>query len=72
MTGISEELAKLAEAIAKRVQAGDTPFDQQLDAFKALTAYQSSLNKVKKRDETEDDDGETTIPKIRRNIRSVT
>jgi len=50
------ELAKLAKAIVQKATQENTPFEESVDAFKALTAYYA-LRLKHKPDEDEPDDG---------------
>lgn len=50
-----EELAKLAKSIVQKATLDATPFDESVDAFKALTAYYALRLKHKQGDT---DDGE--------------
>lgn len=56
--GIEGSLAKLAQAIADSALNKDIAFDQQLDAFKALSGYFIGISKVKAK-LPEEDEGET-------------
>lgn len=49
------ELATLAKSIVQKAILGDTPFDESVDAFKALTTYYALRLKHKQGDDDEDD-----------------
>lgn len=52
---LKQTLDTLAQAIAHSVQLESTPFEQKLDAFKALTVYYN-LELKRLKGQTEDDD----------------
>lgn len=51
------ELAKLAKSIVQKAVLDATPFDERVDAFKALTAYYALRLKHKTGDDDEPDGG---------------
>lgn len=64
---LESTLSEFATELAKQARLSDTPFDQKLDAFKALTAYRALELKAKKgRDD--DDEGEPTMDDLARVI----
>ena len=53
---LGNDLAKLAEHIAKKATQKDTSFQESVDAFKALITYYSAVNKIKGRTADESSD----------------
>lgn len=51
------ELAKLAKSIVQKAVLDTTPFDESVDAFKALTAYYALRLKHKTADDEDSDGG---------------
>lgn len=51
------ELAKLARTIVQKATLNDTPFDESVDAFKALTTYYALRLKHKTGDDDPDPNG---------------
>ena len=65
---INEVLDDLAHDVAKKAQHTDTPFEEKLDAFKALTAYAALRHKMRQKGDDLDQDGESTMDDLRQQI----
>jgi hypothetical protein len=65
---INEVLDEFAHDVAKTAQLQATPFEEKLDAFKALTAYAALRFKMALKGADPDEDGETTMDDLRRTI----
>ncbi len=62
---INEVLDAVAHDMAKTAQLSATPFEQKLDAFKALTAYAALRFKTRQKGDDLDEDGEPTMEHLR-------
>ena len=65
---INEVLDELAHDVAKTAkgQSGDkVPFEEKLDAFKALTAYAALRHKMRQKGDDLDDPEESTMEDLR-------
>lgn len=58
---IDEVLDEFAHDVAKTAKLAATPFEEKLDAFKALTAYAALRFKMHQKNADLDEDGETTM-----------
>jgi hypothetical protein len=61
---INDVLDEFAHDVAKTAK-GDVPFEEKLDAFKALTAYAALRLKMRLKGEDPDEDGEPTMEHLR-------
>ena len=62
---INDVLDEFAHDVAKTAKHADTPFEEKLDAFKALTAYAALRLKMRLKGEDPDEDGEPTMEHLR-------
>lgn len=62
---INEVLDEFAHDVAKTAKEKNTPFEEKLDAFKALTAYAALRHKMCQKGDSPDEDGETTMEDLR-------
>jgi hypothetical protein len=65
---INEVLDDLAHTVAKTAKGPETPFEEKLDAFKALTAYAALRHKMRLKGDDLDQDGESTMDDLRNAI----
>jgi hypothetical protein len=65
-TDLKKTLDELGETLATAALLDATPFDQRLDAFKALTAYYAL--QLKRKVSQDDDPDEPTMETLRRDI----
>jgi hypothetical protein len=61
---INEVLDEFAHDVA-RTAKGEVPFEEKLDAFKALTAYAALRHKMRLKGDDLDEDGEPTMDDLR-------
>ena len=61
---INEVLDEFAHDVAKTAK-GEVPFEEKLDAFKALTAYAALRHKMRLKGEDLDEEGEPTMDELR-------
>ena len=62
---INEVLDTFAHDVVKTAQLPDTPFEEKLDAFKALTAYAALRHKMALKGADLDDPDEPTMDSLR-------
>ncbi len=62
---INEVLDDFAHDVVRTAKAADTPFEQKLDAFKALTTYAGLRHKMRLKNLDLDEEGETTMDDLR-------
>ena len=61
---INEVLDEFAHDVARKAKQ-EIPFEEKLDAFKALTAYAALRHKMRLKGEDLDEEGETTMDGLR-------
>ena len=62
---INEVLDEFAHDVVTTAKFKDTPFEEKLDAFKALTAYAALRHKMRLKGDDIDEDGEPTMDELR-------
>ena len=68
---INEVLDEFAHDVAKTAKAAATPFEEKLDAFKALTAYAALRHKMRQKGDDLDQDGEETMDDLRAHMKAA-
>ena len=68
---INEVLDEFAHDVA-RTAKGEVPFEEKLDAFKALTAYAALRHKMRQKGDDLDDPEESTMDDLRQAISGAT
>lgn len=62
---INEVLDEFAHDVVKTAKLSVTPFEEKLDAFKALTAYAALRHKMRQKGDGPDEDDEPTMDELR-------